>query len=104
MVSFPTPGGKWQVSTGGGSRPTWSRDGRELYYYSADGKIMAATVQSGTQFSASVPKPLFEVRMSTNNIGFEVGADGRFLLPLIEEQTAAVPITVVLNWPQLLRK
>ena len=31
---FPEHGGKWQVSTGGGHWPVWSRDGRELYFLS----------------------------------------------------------------------
>ena len=29
---FPGPGGRWQVSTGGGGFPLWSRDGRELLF------------------------------------------------------------------------
>jgi hypothetical protein len=39
---FPGPGGKWQVSIGGGSYPTWSRTNRELFY-SLDGQIMVAS-------------------------------------------------------------
>jgi hypothetical protein len=37
---FPESLGKFQISTGGGF-PEWSPDGRELYYVSADGKLMA---------------------------------------------------------------
>jgi eukaryotic-like serine/threonine-protein kinase len=103
VVSFPKPGGKWQVSTNGGGQPQWSQDGRELFYYSADGKIMAVEIKPGAQFQAGVPKPLFEVHISTNNIGFAVAKDGRFLLPVLLEQTAAAPMTVVLNWPELLK-
>jgi Tol biopolymer transport system component len=47
VESFPQKGGKWQVSTGGGIAPVWSRNGRELYYYSPDGKIMAAGINPG---------------------------------------------------------
>jgi Tol biopolymer transport system component len=36
VVSFPQPGRGWKVSKGGGERPVWSHDGRELYYYSAE--------------------------------------------------------------------
>jgi Tol biopolymer transport system component len=32
VQTFPTRGGKWQVSTNGGSRPVWSRDGKELFF------------------------------------------------------------------------
>ena len=82
----------------------WSQDGRELFYYSADGKIMAAEIKPGAQFQAGVPKPLFEVRLATGNTNFAVAKDGRFLLPVLLEQTASVPMTVVLNWPELLKK
>jgi Tol biopolymer transport system component/predicted Ser/Thr protein kinase len=30
----PSGSGKWQISTAGGGRPIWSRDGRELFYQS----------------------------------------------------------------------
>ncbi len=39
---FPGPGGKSQVSTGGGYEPTWSQTRPELLYVTLDGKIMVA--------------------------------------------------------------
>src|SRR5262245_13778191 len=62
VQSFPVGGGKRQVSTGGGSGPLWRRDGRELFYYAADGKLMAAPVRSGESFEVGAPVPLFEFR------------------------------------------
>ncbi|HKF51750.1 MAG TPA: protein kinase, partial [Candidatus Acidoferrales bacterium] len=51
VTPFPTPGGKWQVSTEGGSFPVWRRDGKELFYMSVDDKIMAAEVsENGPSF------------------------------------------------------
>src|SRR5262249_37289933 len=38
--SFPGPGGKWQISTGGGLYSFWSRNGRELFYENTDYQIM----------------------------------------------------------------
>ena len=54
---YPGPGGKWQVSTAGGSLPTWSRSRRELFYLSEDGRIMVApyTVE-GDRFRAEKPR------------------------------------------------
>jgi Tol biopolymer transport system component len=107
VQTFPKPGGKWQVSTNGGDRPVWSRDGKELYFISADGKLMAAEVRGGSNladFNAGVPKPLFDVRISPND-WFDVGKDGRFLIPTtVAEQLASVPLTVIANWPAGLRK
>jgi hypothetical protein len=35
------------VSTNGGIRPAWSRDGKELYFVALDGNLMAVDVKSG---------------------------------------------------------
>ena len=37
---FPGPGGKWQISTQGGTYPTWSRTRQELFYATLDQHIM----------------------------------------------------------------
>ena len=59
---FPGPGGQWQVSTAGGGSPRWRRDGKELFYLSADNKIMAVPVRLGPTFQAEAPTALFSVR------------------------------------------
>src|SRR5713226_6400317 len=46
VQTFPSPGGKSPISTGGGNRPVWRRDGRELFYIAADGKLMAVEVKT----------------------------------------------------------
>ncbi len=54
---FPGPGGKWQVSTGGGRYPKWSRNGKELFYRTMDNKIMAVTyATSADSFRADKPQ------------------------------------------------
>ena len=102
VISFPVKGGKWQISTNGGGQPFWSHDGRELYFYSADKKIMAVDIQSGAKFSAGVPHPLFDVPLNTGNTSFSVSKIGRFLLPVLTEENSAAPMSVILNWPQML--
>jgi eukaryotic-like serine/threonine-protein kinase len=105
VQSFPTPGGKLPVSTNGGERSIWSRDGKELYFVSLDGKMMAAKVKAGSQFEAGVPKPLFNVRLPRGiDSWFDVTKDGRFLIPVQVEQAAKAPITVVINWQAGLKK
>jgi len=102
VQSFPATGGKWQVSNGGGASPRWRRDGRELFYLSADGKLMAVEVDgSSDTFKAGVPGPLFEPRVGSisGDSPYDVAADGRrFLVKVPVEETAPAPVTVVLNW------
>jgi eukaryotic-like serine/threonine-protein kinase len=96
VQSFPA-GSKWQVSSEGGSLPRFRRDGKELFYLAANGKLMAVEVKantSGLEFSA--PKPLFDTH-STDR--YAVTADGqRFLISTPIQETASAPITVILNW------
>jgi len=106
VQTFPKRGGKWQVSTNGGTRPVWSRDGKELYFIGADGKLMAVDVRSGSggSFDNGAPKALFDPRIGgTVFDGFGVSKDGRFLIPAVVEQSGA-PITVVANWTAGLNK
>jgi len=104
VVSFPRPTEKWQISTDGGQAPVWSRDGRELYYYGGNDRIMAVGITPGTRFHFGVPKALFEARIQSNSLSIDVSKEGRFLLPALVEQEASTPMTVVLNWPGLLSK
>src|SRR5262249_36630279 len=72
VQSFPAGGGKYQVSTGGGTQPRWRRDGKELFYIAADGKLMAVDVKTAPKFEIDVPKALFDPHLlvSTGNIYF----------------------------------
>jgi eukaryotic-like serine/threonine-protein kinase len=100
VQTFPAPGGKSQISTNGGAIPVWSRDGKELFYIGGDGEMMAVEVKSGPEFG--VAKPLFDARLAGN--GFDVGKDGRFVVPTQIGQSSSPPITVVLNWAAGLKK
>jgi len=89
---FPGPGGKWQISTEGGSYPTWSRNGRELFYRSDDQRIMVATYSAvGDSFRADKPK-LWSPGQFTfrgNNRNFDVHPDGKRFAVLKREESAA---------------
>jgi Tol biopolymer transport system component len=102
VQSFHGGGGKRQVSNGGGSSPRWRRDGRELFYYAADGKLMAAPVRTGESFETDAPVSLFEFRAGTVGVTFTpyaVTADGqRFLINAVVETEPNAPLTVVVNW------
>ena len=107
VAPFPGPGGKWQVSTGGGTFPRWRRDGTEIYYSAMDNKLMAAAGNGrGSNFEVGAVKPLFGApRPSTYRYHYAVSADGqRFLVNTPPAQSASAPITVVLNWTAGLQK
>jgi len=102
---FPGPGGKTQVSPGGGCIPRWRRDGKELFYLSTDNKIMSAEVKTtGGDFAVGAVKALFQTRLYRYNGGYDVSADGhRFIVAYEAGQPNAV-ITLVENWDAGLKK
>ena len=100
VQSFSGTGGKWQISTNGGTEPQWSRDGRELYYVAPDLKMMGVDVEIGETFEAGIPEPLFTVslRPITTNNRFLVAPDDRFLLLSSLRDETTPPTTLILNW------
>jgi hypothetical protein len=104
VTSFPEPSGKWQISTGGGEQPRWRGDGKELFYLSSDGRVMAVAVTTGAHFSSGPPMALFQANprqpVSYLDIfAYDVTRDGqKFLINTDVRQTEAVPLAVVLNW------
>jgi serine/threonine-protein kinase len=108
---YPGPGGKWQVSTDGGTEPQWNRNGRELFYRNGD-KMMAVDISTQTGFAAGKPRQLFGGRYLMNAAGYarpnyDVSPDGqRFLMvkPVEQEQAAPTQINVVLNWTEELKR
>jgi Tol biopolymer transport system component/predicted Ser/Thr protein kinase len=103
---FPGPGGKWQISSAGGSNPVWRRDGKEIFYLAPDRKLMAVAVKTGVAFEPETPAPLFEVRLRNDpSRHYDVSADGqRFLLNVPQSDETSPPITLVQNWTVLLRQ
>jgi Tol biopolymer transport system component len=113
VTSFPVGRGKWQVSAAGGDWPRWRRDGRELFYLAPDNTVMSAVVEGrGAAFDVGVITPLFKAQPRPLTLGtfreyeYDVSANGqRFLINTpLEEVTSADPITLLVNWPALLKK
>ncbi len=104
------PGGRWQVSTGSGIWPQWSRDGRELLYSTLDRRVMAAgCTAKGDSFVAGKPRVWSEARVS--NIGFpayDIAPDGKRLAAILADETATdkIPtsLTVLMNFADELRR
>jgi len=105
VQSFPTLTGKFQISAEGGTQPRWRRDGKELFYLALDRKLMAVKVKTGTTFEAEAPSFLFETGLNVSELRqtYAASADGqRFLLNTPIAGTAP-PLTIVLNWPAMLK-
>jgi Tol biopolymer transport system component len=92
--SFPQPGGKWQISTGGGNLPTWSRTKRELFY-GRNGQIMVAAFEvEGDSFRSESPRLWSDGRYQTrgSNRMFDLHPDGqRFALAPVQTAIGATP-------------
>ncbi len=109
---FPGPGGKWQISTGGGLYAAWSRAGKEIFYQKDDGSIWVATyVAEGNSFRAETPREWSPERMQplpTAIRSFDLHPDGQRLAVLMapEEMTAAKRdhLVFILNFFDELRR
>ncbi|PYQ65463.1 MAG: hypothetical protein DMF54_10995 [Acidobacteria bacterium] len=101
VQSFPVASGKWQVSSSGGTDPSWSSDGKTLYYRAADQKLTAVEIQAEESFKAGIPRPLFAARVQPGvaRNKYAVSGNGeRFLFVAPLGREALTPTTVVLNW------
>jgi hypothetical protein len=103
VTSFPDAHGKWQISNGGGDQPKWRSDGKELFYITPDGKIMAAPVTVGANFDAGTASVLFqanprEMVATSEQVTYDVSKDGERFLVNTRLKTGATPMSIVLNW------
>ncbi len=103
---YPGPGGKWPISTEGGTEPRWSADGRELFYRLGD-KMMVVEVRSEPAFSSERPQLVFEVPYLRDQFGtsnYDISPDGQRFLMIKEEGGQQAQINVVLNWFEELKR
>ncbi|MGC1105014.1 MAG: hypothetical protein WA876_00610 [Candidatus Acidiferrales bacterium] len=100
--------GLWQVSSGGGDVPKWRGDGKELFYISPDHKMMAAGIsEQGSGISIGKATPLFTVNLAGTPGGrtYAVGPRGQKFLAITPlGGTGPQAVTLVVNWPALLKK
>ncbi len=103
VTSFPEAAGKWQVSRGGGTEPRWRGDGKEIFYISPSGTLMAVSVNGETTFATGTPASLFQVHgrapiSSTDVFTYDVTKDGkRFLVNRYVKPEHVPPLTILLN-------
>jgi hypothetical protein len=120
---FPASGGKWQISTNGGTQPRWRGDGAELYYVGPGSRpqhltmMAVSTTATGNNLRAGVPTPVFSTMFSGllaigRNINesvitqsYAVSGDGkRFFVLSVVPDAAPPAINVIVNWPAAFKK
>jgi len=105
--TFPDGKNRQQISARGGSLPMWRGDGREVFYLAADGAITGIGV--GPNGELGMPQRLFDAPLRIvahpYQTLFSPSPDGRrFLILAMEKDQRPRDVTVVLNWPELLKK
>ncbi|HYL34460.1 MAG TPA: winged helix-turn-helix domain-containing protein [Bryobacteraceae bacterium] len=97
---FPGPGGRWQISSGGGIFPVWSRDGRELLYQAPDQRLMAVSYTARRDsFSVGKPRAWSETRVMSpfgGVPGWDLAPDGKRVAGILEPAFGS--ITFLLNF------
>lgn len=102
VTSFPVPGSRWQVSSGGAtSSGEWSADGKNLRYRKGE-KIFNVEVRSGaSKPDFSAPRELLS--LPTNILDIALLPDDKRILAIRPSgDTTPVPIDFVLNWEHLM--
>jgi eukaryotic-like serine/threonine-protein kinase len=111
VQSFPSSGGKWQVSTAGGEQPIWNPRGGELFYMAPDKSIVSVSYKvSDDNFQVGQRTSLFTTRVPLSSLvddrnSYAISPDGkRFFVNNRVDEAAATSVTLVLNWDADLKK
>lgn len=92
------------ISSAGGGQPRWSRDGRQLFFITADKKLMAVEFDPKT-IRAGVPRLIAQTRIveaALVGLQYDVGPDGRFVVNSVTGEAA--PLTLLSGWRSLLKQ
>ena len=111
--------GRWQVSSGGGTRPLWARNGQELFYLAIvgeDAALMSVRVARGATWTAGSPTKLFTGRFLYSETGrgegrtYDVSVDGRRFLMVKDSSNDSLAdsrsgrFVIVQNWTEELKR
>jgi eukaryotic-like serine/threonine-protein kinase len=105
---FPSGGGRWQVSTAGGTRPNWRKDGKELFFFNLlDQQMMGVDVsQKDASLQLGAPHALFKaITVGGPGGPYTVSPDGKkFVMNTVLPQSISEPLTLITNWPADLKQ
>ncbi len=109
VQAFPGPGGKWQITSGAGANPQWSRDGKQLFFRLDQG-VGKVDVRTTPTFSASAPRMVFRATFGGlrpfSRLLFSLSPDSRRILsiPGGEGHAGATQINLVFGWADELKR
>jgi eukaryotic-like serine/threonine-protein kinase len=98
---------RFQISTGGGEEPVWSRSGNELFYRNGS-KMMAVPITTKPLFRAGKATPLFNGLFHYDILpsrAYDIAANGRFVM--VEEpnfDASSTQINIVLGFAEELKQ
>jgi serine/threonine protein kinase/Tol biopolymer transport system component len=107
IVPFLHGSGRQEVSVAGGLWPRWRGDGRELFYLSPDNKLMSVRIaEQDSRLIVGKVQELFQVELPfSGGRVFDAAPDGKEFITLsMDVQQTEAPLTLVVNWPALLKK
>ncbi len=107
VVPFPHGAGRFLVSSGGGIWPRWSGDGKELWYRQGRRIMVVDMLATNGTLTIGRTQPLFQSDPAPGGLGpmYDVSADGKQIVVASRSSAdAANPLTLVLNWPALLKR
>ena len=104
--------GQWQVSAGGGTRPLWARNGRELFFLTLEGELMAAPVRTAPSFTHGAAEMLLGGHVYAGHAGppgrtYDISPDGQRFLMIKEasgDQNTGWELILVQNWFEELKR
>jgi hypothetical protein len=100
--SFPKPGARSRVTTGGGIDPRWRADGKELYFRRGSELHVVSPFGTDGTLEAASSERLFDAVFDVR--AYDVSADGqRFLINIATPEAAPRPFAVLVNLRSLLR-
>jgi Tol biopolymer transport system component len=100
------------VSTDGGTKPLWTRNGQELIYVSPTGALMRVGVSRGPSWSATKPSMVVKEGYFTNPVwwgrSYDISPDGQRFLMIKEGgaggANAPASLVVVQHWFEELKR
>jgi serine/threonine protein kinase len=99
-------GARLPISDRGGNQPRWSRDGKRLFFFAPDRKLMEVSIEiRGGEMRPGRPRVLFQTHVTAPQYAsfqYDVTGDGsRFLINSLKPEA---PLTLISGWTAALRR